>query len=140
MPYFEGGRRCSPLPSAGLLSHWGVPVQRGSALQQLTWLMQPDSLTLSEIWLYSSSQVGNFGGRRISTESRRSRLLPEGERGCEGCPHGGGSAGAVLELPLPAEPDHPCLRHPTPGTGTGSSTDMMLGTEPTAQPLLQLLA
>lgn len=84
----------------------------GSALQHLTWLMQLDSLALSEIWLYSSSQVGNFGGRRISTESRRSRLLLA-ERGCEGVP----MAGAVLgqsqtPCPWPEPSAHgPSARH-----------------------------
>lgn len=90
--------------------------------------MQLDSLTLSEIWLYSSSQVGNFGGRRISTESRRSRLLPA-ERGCEGVP----TAGAVLgqcwgraRAPLPTA-RAPLPMAPLPGTGTGSM-ETMLGT------------
>lgn len=95
VPHSEGGQRCSSVPSASLLSHWGTLVQCDPVLQHLTWLMQLDSLTLSEIWLYSSSQVGNFGGRRISTESRRSRLLPAEREVVSGVP----MAGAVLGLP-----------------------------------------
>lgn len=130
MPYFEGRKGFSSLPSAGLLSHWGVLVQWGPALQHLTWLMQLDSLMLSEIWLYSSSQVGNFGGRRISTESRRSRLLPAEKEGVRGVPSTWGCAGAAA---LPGEqPDHPCLWYPLPGTGTWGSTEVMLGTQCTA--------
>lgn len=139
MPYFEGGKRCFSLPSAGLLSHWGVFVQRGSALQHLTWLMQLDSLTLSEIWLYSSSQVGNFGGRRISTESRRSRLLPAEREDVRGVPTAGAALGLCWSCRLPGEPDHPCPQHPLPGTGTRGSTETMLGTASTTRPLLQLL-
>lgn len=93
--------------------------------------MQLDSLTLSEIWLYSSSQVGNFGGRRISTESRRSRLLPAEREGVRAIPR----EQEALELCWSCCPSQTTL----PGTGTRGSMELVLGTGYAASPWLQLL-
>lgn len=56
--------------------------QAPNLLVTLTWLIQLESLRLSLMGLYSSSQLGHLEGSSMSTESKRSRLLGDkGETG-----------------------------------------------------------